>query len=238
MAEPATPGPAMPEPAMPPPAAPEAAPELLRVEELHAWYGQSHVLHGIDFAVGRRRGGEPCSAATAPARPPPCARSWGFCRGAGGGSPFAAASSSVSPRTGSPGSASATAPRNAASSRASTSRRICCCRRWSSRAASASARSTGLSQFGRAAAQPGHQAFRRRTADAGDRAHPAHRRYPAAARRADRGAGAGHRPADRPGHRRLEAPGLHDPPGRAEFSFRGERSPTAIISSRTAASST
>jgi branched-chain amino acid transport system ATP-binding protein len=26
--------------------------ELLRVEELHAWYGESHILHGIGFAVG------------------------------------------------------------------------------------------------------------------------------------------------------------------------------------------
>jgi branched-chain amino acid transport system ATP-binding protein len=29
---------------------PEAA--LLRVADLHAWYGESHVLHGVDFEVG------------------------------------------------------------------------------------------------------------------------------------------------------------------------------------------
>src|SRR5438128_3535686 len=29
------------------------ASELLRVEDLHAWYGESHVLHGMSFAVGR-----------------------------------------------------------------------------------------------------------------------------------------------------------------------------------------
>jgi branched-chain amino acid transport system ATP-binding protein len=29
-----------------------AAPELLRVAGLHAFYGESHVLHGVDFAVG------------------------------------------------------------------------------------------------------------------------------------------------------------------------------------------
>ena len=46
--------------------------------------------------------------------------------------------------------------------------------------------------------EPGHQALGRRAADARDRAHPAHRRAPAAARRADRGPGAGDRPADRP----------------------------------------
>jgi branched-chain amino acid transport system ATP-binding protein len=29
-----------------------AADELLRVQQLHAWYGESHVLHGVDFSVG------------------------------------------------------------------------------------------------------------------------------------------------------------------------------------------
>ena len=24
---------------------------LLRVKDLHAWYGESHVLHGVDFDV-------------------------------------------------------------------------------------------------------------------------------------------------------------------------------------------
>ena len=43
-------GPAMPEPAARP------AP-LLAVDELNAWYGESHVLHGVDFDVQRRRGG-------------------------------------------------------------------------------------------------------------------------------------------------------------------------------------
>ena len=27
------------------------ADEVLRVENLHAWYGESHVLHGVDFSV-------------------------------------------------------------------------------------------------------------------------------------------------------------------------------------------
>ena len=26
--------------------------ELLRIRDLHAWYGESHILHGMDFAVG------------------------------------------------------------------------------------------------------------------------------------------------------------------------------------------
>ena len=29
------------------------ADEVLRVSDLHAWYGESHVLHGMDFTVGR-----------------------------------------------------------------------------------------------------------------------------------------------------------------------------------------
>jgi branched-chain amino acid transport system ATP-binding protein len=36
---------------MPEPVPPR--PELLRVEELHAWYGESHILHGMSFAVGK-----------------------------------------------------------------------------------------------------------------------------------------------------------------------------------------
>jgi branched-chain amino acid transport system ATP-binding protein len=30
----------------------QAAGELLRVRELHAWYGESHILHGMEFAIG------------------------------------------------------------------------------------------------------------------------------------------------------------------------------------------
>jgi branched-chain amino acid transport system ATP-binding protein len=29
-----------------------AGKELLRVKDLHAWYGESHILHGMDFSVG------------------------------------------------------------------------------------------------------------------------------------------------------------------------------------------
>src|SRR5712675_309842 len=34
------------------PEAPVSGHELLRVEDLHAWYGESHILHGMGFAVG------------------------------------------------------------------------------------------------------------------------------------------------------------------------------------------
>ena len=52
--------------------------------------------------------------------------------------------------------------------------------------------------------QPGHQALGRRAADARDRPHPAHRRASAAARRADRRTGPGHHPADRQDHRHAQ----------------------------------
>ena len=44
--------------------------ELLSLRGVHAHYGKSHILHGIDLAIGR---GEVISllAATAPAAPPP-----------------------------------------------------------------------------------------------------------------------------------------------------------------------
>ena len=25
--------------------------ELLRIEDLHAWYGESHILHGVNLSV-------------------------------------------------------------------------------------------------------------------------------------------------------------------------------------------
>jgi branched-chain amino acid transport system ATP-binding protein len=34
------------------PAPTQAASELLRVENLQAWYGESHVLHGVEFGIG------------------------------------------------------------------------------------------------------------------------------------------------------------------------------------------
>ena len=30
-----------------------AAQHLLDVEELHAWYGESHILHGMSFVIGQ-----------------------------------------------------------------------------------------------------------------------------------------------------------------------------------------
>src|SRR3546814_8489910 len=58
-------------------------------------------------------------------------------------------------------------------------------------------------------------AVRRRAADAGDRPHPTHRCQFAAARRADRRAGTGHRAADRRGDPQAEGEGADDPAGGA-----------------------
>ncbi len=42
--------PESPAPAEAPPA--EVPNELLRVRDLQAWYGESHILHGMDFSIG------------------------------------------------------------------------------------------------------------------------------------------------------------------------------------------
>ena len=56
MPTPAMQPPAMPIPAMQPPDSESEAPPgepLLQVRGLHAWYGSSHVLHGVDVQIGR-----------------------------------------------------------------------------------------------------------------------------------------------------------------------------------------
>jgi branched-chain amino acid transport system ATP-binding protein len=49
--------------------------ELLRIEGLHAWYGESHILHGVDLTVNEAKWSR-CWGATAPGAPPPCAPLW------------------------------------------------------------------------------------------------------------------------------------------------------------------
>lgn len=51
------------------------ATEYLRVTDLHAFYGESHILHGIDLLVNE---GECVTllGRNGQAVPPPCARSW------------------------------------------------------------------------------------------------------------------------------------------------------------------
>jgi ABC-type uncharacterized transport system ATPase subunit len=56
--------------------------EMLKINDLHAYYGKSHVLHGVDFEV---HAGEivACWGATARAAPPRPRPSWGWCTGRG-----------------------------------------------------------------------------------------------------------------------------------------------------------
>ena len=172
---------------------------LLAVRELNAWYGESHVLHGVTFDVaagevvtllGRNGAGKTTTLRSI----------MGIVPRREGSIAFEGSEIDRARRpTGSRSAASRIARRSAASSRASTSRRTCCCRRSCARAGCRSSRSSSSSRTCKERlAEPGHQALGRRAADARDRPHPAHRRAAAAARRADRGPRAGDRPADRP----------------------------------------
>jgi branched-chain amino acid transport system ATP-binding protein len=120
-------------------AAPAQAPAagkapLLAVRELNAWYGESHVLHGVAFDVaagevvtllGRNGAGKTTTLRSIMGIVPRRAGSIVF----EGEEIVALASNRIAQR------GIAYCPRSAASSRASTSRRICCCRRRSRRRA-------------------------------------------------------------------------------------------------------
>ncbi len=53
-----------------------SATPVLEIKDPHAWYGVSHILHGVNLTVNKGRGGAACWAATVPAVPPRCAPSW------------------------------------------------------------------------------------------------------------------------------------------------------------------
>ena len=40
-------------------AAADSAEPLVLVEDVHTYYGKSHILHGVSLEVGRGRGGRP-----------------------------------------------------------------------------------------------------------------------------------------------------------------------------------
>ena len=142
-------------------------------------------------------------------------------------------------RARSPGSASATARRSAASSRASSvEENLMLPPRVQPGGLSVEQIFELFPNLQGAAVEPGHQAVGRRAADAGDRPHPAHRRQAPAARRADRGAGAGDRPADRPHHRPAEDARASPSCWSSRTSASPRRSPTGTTSSSRAGSST
>ena len=195
---------------------------LLKVRGLEAWYGESHVLHGIDFDVapgevvtllGRNGAGKTTTLKSIMGVHRLSARARSCWR---------ARRRSPCPRARSQGSASASCPRSGASTRPlSVEENLMLPPQVKPGGLLARADLHALPQPQGAAEEPGHQAFRRRAADAGDRPHPAHRRaFPAAARRADRGPRPRHHRADRPHHRETEAGGLHHHPGRTELPLR------------------
>ena len=203
----------------------DARAPLLAVKDLQAWYGESHILHGVTFDVRHGRGGDAARPQRrrqdhdaeidhGHRRP---AHRLGALRGP--------RTDRRAPPTRSRAPASPSARRSAASSRASTSRRICCCRRRCGRAA---CRSSSIFELfpnlkERLGSSQGTKLSGGEQQMLAIAPHPAHRRAAAAARRADRGAGAGHHPADRQDHPHAEGAGLHHPAGRAELPVRLDR---------------
>ena len=179
------------------------ATDACRSGGLNAWYGESHILHGVDFDVARGRGGDA-------ARPQRRRQDHDDEVDHGpGAAPRRQRRASAARET--------IGMRSDQIARAGIAfcpeeRGIFACLNVDREPDAAAGGRAGradvadnlhaVPQPEGARRQPGHQAVGRRAADAGDRPHPAHRRAPAAARRADRGPGAGDRAADRPHHPR------------------------------------
>ena len=211
---------------------------VLSVQNLQAWYGESHILHGIDFNVnagevvtllGRNGAGKTTTLKSVMGIIGKRTGSIRF-----NGQEIIRASSDKIARHGHrllPGGArhlrQPRRPRKSAVAADRAQRRV---------VARPDLRAVSQSQG--AAQQPGHQIVRRRAADAGDRADPAHRRALPDAGRADRRPCARHHPADRPHHRAAQVGRLYHPAGRAEFPVSPPPSPIASTSSSTARSST
>ena len=104
---------------------------LLEVRDLHAWYGESHILHGVDFEIrpgemvtllGRNGAGKTTTLKSI----------MGIVSRRRGSVRLEGRELIHLPSTASRGSGSPSVPRSEASSPASASRRICCCRPGSS----------------------------------------------------------------------------------------------------------
>ena len=52
--------------------------DMLKLDDLHAYYGKSHILHGVDIRGRRGRDRQPARAATARAARPRSRRSWAW----------------------------------------------------------------------------------------------------------------------------------------------------------------
>ncbi len=212
----------------------EAAPELLAVEGLEAWYGESHVLHGMSFGIrvgevvtllGRNGVGK---TTTMRALMGMMARRTGKVRF--DGRDIVAMPSNKIARLGMAycpeergifalpdGSGKSCAAAGGPAGRAVLGR--------NSRAVSTPCRTRR---------QSGHQIVRRRAADAGDRPDPADRGQDSVVGRAHRRFGSGHRRPYRRDHPEPEGPGLHHLAGRTEFPTSRRPSPIAITSSNMA----
>ena len=163
--------------------------ELLRITDLHAFYGESHVLHGIDLSVengevvtllGRNGSGR---TTTLKAILGLVRRAHGLGHDERARDDRPAAASHRAPR------ASGTAPRSGASSPASRRRRTCTCSRpWSSAGMTVEEIYAPLPEPPRAPHEPGDAALRRRAADARPGPDPARRGAAPAPRRDHRGA--------------------------------------------------
>ena len=84
---------------------------LLAVRDLQAWYGESHILHGVDFDVARGRGGDAARPQRRRQDDDAASRSWASWRGARARSRFdGARDRSACRRTASRGSGIALCP--------------------------------------------------------------------------------------------------------------------------------
>ena len=193
---------------------------LLEIKDLHAWYGESHILHGTTFNVNA---GE---VVTLLGR-----------NGAGKTTTLKSVMGIVGKRTGSVKFEGRELIKLQSDVIARAGLAFCPEERGIFASLDVEenlmlppqVRSGGLSreqdfrtvpEFARASEKPGHETLRRRTADARDWPHPAHRCAASLARRADRGLGAGHHSADRQHDPQAERAGLHHSARRTEFPLR------------------
>ena len=203
------------------------------VRDLHAWYGESHILHGVDFEVRPRRGGHAARPQRRRARRRTLKSVMGIVPRRTRLGPLRRAESSSrrpSNRIARLGLAFCPEERGIFAS-LNVEENLLLPPRGARRAGSALDAIFGLfPNLTRAAAEPGHQAVGRRAADAGHRPHPPHRAPGSCCWTSRPRAGAGDRPADRRHHPAPQGRGVHDPARRAELPASRRPWPTATTS--------